>query len=228
VRQACGFGCVTCGKAVSQYEHIDPPFEEAKEHDPEAIALLCGTCHDMVTRGIWSKEKIMDARRHPRTFEAGCSRAAFDVQGSLYLRLGSSVFEDVKTVIRRRSVDQEWLMVEAPEAPNGPYRLSAEFYDTKGDVSVSIHENEWICPTGVWDCDVDGRRFTVRNGLRNIVLCIVAEPPHGIWIERLKMLSAGLLVTISPDGTIEIEDDGFTLEMNADHVIRGDAVIELP
>lgn len=31
VRQRCGFGCVNCGNAVYQYEHLDPTFAEAKE-----------------------------------------------------------------------------------------------------------------------------------------------------------------------------------------------------
>ncbi len=37
VRRACSFGCVICGASIT-YEHIDPPFTEAHEHDPEKIA----------------------------------------------------------------------------------------------------------------------------------------------------------------------------------------------
>jgi len=40
IRQACGFGCVTCGSAIGQYEHIDPEFAEATSHDPEKMAYL--------------------------------------------------------------------------------------------------------------------------------------------------------------------------------------------
>jgi len=43
VRQECGFGCVVCGLAIATYEHIDPPFKTAKDHDPSKIAYLCGS-----------------------------------------------------------------------------------------------------------------------------------------------------------------------------------------
>jgi len=54
VRQACGFGCMVCGEAIYEYEHIDPEFAEAKEHSPDAIGLLCPTCHARVTRRLYS------------------------------------------------------------------------------------------------------------------------------------------------------------------------------
>lgn len=33
VRQACGFGCVFCGHALVEYEHVDPLFADARLHD---------------------------------------------------------------------------------------------------------------------------------------------------------------------------------------------------
>ena len=62
IRQAAGFGCVCCGVAIGMYEHVDPEFHDAKEHDPERMAYLCGGCHDKVSRGIWSKDKIKEER----------------------------------------------------------------------------------------------------------------------------------------------------------------------
>jgi hypothetical protein len=58
VRRRSGFGCVICGCAIFEYEHVDPPFSEAKQHDPSGITLLCGQCHSYVTRGVWSKDKV--------------------------------------------------------------------------------------------------------------------------------------------------------------------------
>ena len=55
VRQSCGFGCVICGASIIDYEHVDPIFAEAKEHDPEKITLLCPQHHAKVTRGFLSK-----------------------------------------------------------------------------------------------------------------------------------------------------------------------------
>lgn len=41
IRQNCRFGCCICGNAIIDYEHVDPPFENATEHNPdEAFSLL--------------------------------------------------------------------------------------------------------------------------------------------------------------------------------------------
>lgn len=58
IRKQCGFGCVVCGVAFSMYEHIDPEFCDAKEHDPNKMELLCGSCHGicdklLITLNIW-------------------------------------------------------------------------------------------------------------------------------------------------------------------------------
>lgn len=79
IRQQCGFGCVICGCAIYHYEHIDPVFAEAKEHEPSKMALLCGGCHDKVTRGYWSKNKVKRALEQPKCFEQNFSSAMFDV-----------------------------------------------------------------------------------------------------------------------------------------------------
>ena len=52
VRQRDGFGCVICGSAFYTYEHFDPEFVEAENHDPHGICLLCGTCHRRKTSGL--------------------------------------------------------------------------------------------------------------------------------------------------------------------------------
>src|SRR5574337_274292 len=71
VRQKCGFGCVVCGSAVYQYEHLEPLFPDAKNHDPNGIVLLCGGCHDRVTRGMLSKETIKLKANNPKCLEEG-------------------------------------------------------------------------------------------------------------------------------------------------------------
>lgn len=58
VRRRSKFGCVMCRCAIYQYEHLDPEYAEAKVHDPDKICLLCGGCHDRVTRGRLSKDTV--------------------------------------------------------------------------------------------------------------------------------------------------------------------------
>jgi hypothetical protein len=39
IRKNSGFGCVICGKAIVHYDHVDPDFTEANEHDPTKMTL---------------------------------------------------------------------------------------------------------------------------------------------------------------------------------------------
>jgi hypothetical protein len=79
VRQRCGFGCVNCGRAVYQYEHLDPEFVDATLHDPKHIVLLCGWCHDLVTRGLLSKDSVKEKAENPKCKESGFSFGPFDI-----------------------------------------------------------------------------------------------------------------------------------------------------
>ncbi len=79
IRQRTGFGCIVCGLGIFQYEHIKPEFSEAKEHDPDKMTTLCGSCHDKVTRKIWSKNKIIRHNQAPKCRELGYSRDFFDI-----------------------------------------------------------------------------------------------------------------------------------------------------
>ncbi|MEH2485180.1 Abi-alpha family protein [Bradyrhizobium sp. AZCC 2230] len=69
VRQRDGFGCVVCGKAIYDYEHFDPEFADATQHDPAGIVLLCISCHGKKTRGFLSKQTIAAARQSPNRTE---------------------------------------------------------------------------------------------------------------------------------------------------------------
>lgn len=72
-------GCVLCGKAICQFEHVDPPFSQAKAHDPSKITLLCGYCHDKVTRSLISKNTIKKAMENPICLRKGFTHDFFDL-----------------------------------------------------------------------------------------------------------------------------------------------------
>jgi hypothetical protein len=76
IRQECGFGCVICGAAFYDYEHIEPEFADAREHNPAAMALLCGGCHARVTRKRLSKASVWAARKNPCCLQQGFNREA--------------------------------------------------------------------------------------------------------------------------------------------------------
>jgi len=226
IRQDCGFGCVVCGCAVVQYEHIDPPFSEATAHEPDKIALLCGSCHDRVTRGIWSKDKILGARRTPKTFKQGFTKDAFDFTVPFELFVGDNSFKDVRCVVRKDN--DEWLSIEPPEAPEGPPRLNAKFFAPNGEPALEICQNEWRCPTDLWDLKIFGPQIEVWTARRNPMLRLKAQPPHGLQILSLDMQLGDAGVLVSPTGAVRLTVAGTVIEMKASDVNVADAIFSLP
>ena len=155
VRRRCGFGCVRCGFAVYQYHHFDPPFSEAKTHDPGGIALLCGTCHDLVTRGLLSESTVRELSRNPKSLETGFSYGPFDI-GKQHpsVTLGHSTW--VRTQIILQVFEMPLLKVEPPEVAGTPFRLSGLFYDKSGKLIFQIQQNECKGPISNWDMEAKG------------------------------------------------------------------------
>lgn len=226
VRQECGFGCVICGSAIVQYEHIDPPFAEARSHYANCIALLCGTCHDRVTRGILSKETIVEARTHPITFQRRFSKDAFDLCGPFQLKVGSNYFENVRSIVRRGR-DDEWFVVEEPEVPTGPARISAKFFDESGKCGLEIVRNEWICPTEVWDCVVKGSTVEIRQRKSRTVLRIRTMAPNLFAIVRLNMKLNDIGIEIDTKGIVTFTQNSTRIEMEASQAKAVGTVFQL-
>jgi hypothetical protein len=218
---------VICGLAITQYEHIDPTFADAKIHDPKKIALLCGACHDHVTKGMWSKDYVLRARSNPKTFQQGYARAAFDFRNPFHLFVGDSHFQDIRCIVRKSS-GEEWFTVEPPEAPEGPPRLSAKFFCSKGLLELEILQNELFCTTGVWDLKAEGSVIELRRAPREIALRLKARPPHGLEIQRLKMLFKGAGIEVKGDETTCLVVNGAEIEMNTSDVSTADAVFTVP
>ena len=66
IRKRCGFGCVICGIGFFDYEHFDPDFAEAKEHNPEGMTLLCMQCNQKRRRGTLSASTVKRHNEFPK------------------------------------------------------------------------------------------------------------------------------------------------------------------
>lgn len=227
VRQECGFGCVICGLAIVQYEHIDPPFADATAHDPEKVALLCGSCDDRVTRGIRSKEKVLVSRKTPKTFVQGYAKDAFDFKAPFDLLFGDNCFSDVRCVVRKSNGD-EWFSIEASEAGEAPPRLSAKFFGPNGQPELEIYQNEWQCSTGVWDLQVSGPIIELRTAPPKVMLRLKARPPHGLEIRYLNMQFQDIGILIDEHGPVSVRVAGTQIQMKGSEVASADAVFNLP
>jgi hypothetical protein len=226
IRQECGFGCVICGMAIVQYEHIDPPFAEANTHDPQKIALLCGSCHDRVTRGIWSKARVLEARRAPRTFKQGFAKDAFDINTPFEAFVGNNCFKDISCIVRKGR--DQWFSIEPPETPEGPPRLSAKFFTPNGEPTLEIDRNEWRCLIGVWDLKVSGYTIEVWTEPSNLMLQLKARPPHGLEIVYLDMSLEDTRILVETDGTVHLTVNGIEIDMKNSRVSTADAIFVLP
>jgi hypothetical protein len=196
VRQRDGFGCIRCGSAVYTYEHVDPTFEEAKSHDAATITLLCAGCHDLVTRGILSKDTVKGLMATPKCREAGFSFGPLDVGESFpTVQIGPVTLERVGVVVRAAGDDV--LRIDPPEQAGAPYRISARLTNQSGDETLTIVENEWRSSAGNWDVEVVGPRITIHDAPREIALVIRTDPPQRLVVERLKMYHRGVEINAS-------------------------------
>ncbi len=194
VRQRCGFGCVNCGCAIIQYHHFDPEYAEAKEHLADRITLLCGTCHDRITRGMLGVEQIRAFNQNP-----ACKRNGFvgDVlfmsRDKIHLQIGSATF-------RRHAVlmfDNQVLVGFAPPTEaNAPLRLFARLTDEIGGPLLDINDNFWAAGVEHFDVQTQGNALTIRKKLGEIVLRMVQSPGGEIILERLKMAYEGFQIGV--------------------------------
>lgn len=191
VRRSCGFGCVICGASIIEYEHIDPPFAEAKEHDPDKIALLCPQCHAKVTRDFLSKEAVKEARRNPHCLKEGYASEFIDV-GRQHPRVKFAGVTLVECDIPVQVDEVPLFQVKEAEEEGGPFRLSANFANSKGEHSLQIIENEWKVFTGNWDVEVVGGTITIRDAPGQISLKLSVAGRDTIAVEALDMQLNGM------------------------------------
>lgn len=200
IRQQCHFGCVVCGSAVIEYEHVDPEYYEAMKHDPEKMTLLCPQCHSKVTKGLLSKDTVKKAMIHPKCQEIGFSREILDANNKcLEIQYGINGLS-MKNVSIPIQINKTPLMkIEKPNNEIEPYQLSCIFYDSKNQKTLEIKNNEYYIFNDNWDVTIEGKSIIIKEGLRNIHLKLSFVSPELIVIEKLKMNYFGNLLTIDKD-----------------------------
>lgn len=219
IRQHCGFGCIICGSAIYQYEHVDPPFSEAKEHDPDCIVLLCGGCHDRVTRGLLSKETIKLKSANPVCKEQGFSFGPFDLGTiSPEIVIGTFRGKNVETLI---SIHEDNIFsIRSPLSPNLPFLINAWLCDREGNEILKIIDNEWQTPSTNWDVEVVGTRITIRKKLSDIVLILRSEPPHRLVVERIDMEHKGIRIRCKEGENIDVITSSGQIFMSSEIIVN--------
>jgi|SRR5690606_28318074 len=204
VRKRSGFGCVICGSALYTYEHIDPPWAEAKEHRVEGITLLCDRHQRKKTTGFLAAQTVKDAMESPKCLRDGFAWEEFEFgSGNITIRFAGQeiAYTPWPFVIR----DTPILVIEPPESIGGPFRLSAVFNDELGKPSLTIIRNEYKVFSGNWDVEARGGTVIVRHQKRHIGLKLKMEPPNRFVVQKIMALYGNVLLVGDPD-TLRIVD----------------------
>ncbi|WP_082061111.1 hypothetical protein [Pseudomonas sp. MRSN 12121] len=209
VRRRCGFGCVKCGLAYYDYEHFDPDFKDAKEHNPNGMTLLCMQCNQKRARGTLSAATVARANENPKCKQQGFASELFDFGPEpIEVKFAGVSFINCKVLVQVRGVDM--LSVSPPEEPGAPFLLSGFLADATGATTLKIVDNVWSAGDSNWDVEVVGPLITIRRGPGDIALQVRAIPPHAISIERIDMQFEGYFLQGDED-SLRISMDGKSL-----------------
>ncbi|MBL4573848.1 MAG: HNH endonuclease [Gammaproteobacteria bacterium] len=199
VRQRSKFGCVICRNGIYEYEHI-VPFQNCEEHDPDKICLLCAHCHGKVTRGLTSKEIVIE--KYKEVQQADIVKSPFDEFSfraqNIDVHLGSSRFSNCKNLIMLG--EEELLVIEAPEEGSTYPQITAMFTDDKSKQIFRINRNQWSGSNRVWDAQVIGTEIKIfRLSDKKIALHIEVLHPNIFKIISLDMYYKQFHLFLSKD-----------------------------
>lgn len=202
VRQRSKFGCVICRSAVCQYEHIDPEFADAKSHEAEHICLLCGSCHDKVTRGRISKQVVRD--RYNAIMRADDVNPPFEemhlAKDCLAVRFGTANFLGAGCLLRVNG--QDLLSITPPKDGSAFPSLNGVFHDHSGKETLRITDNTWEGAVDAWDIQTVGKGIVVKSQRGEPALDLAIESPSQLAVTALNMYLDNCHIMVNKDGLI--------------------------
>ncbi len=223
VRRRCGFGCVFDGKMIVQNDHFDPEFVDCREHNPNGIALLCGSCHHEKTKGLITNDDVKKAADDPAALRDGFSHHHQRMSGPLTVRIGELTAIEPRSIIQVLMVNL--LEVKPPRAEGEPYTVSAKFFDTTGRPILSIKNNLVRVNADNWDVAQVKNRITIRRASGDIALELQFNPPSEVVVNQLKLWYRGFRLEHQPNQETVIEYRGQRFELGAVEFVRPQAAI---
>lgn len=186
IRRRRGFGCVLCGLAYYDYEHFEPDFKDAKEHNPKGMTLLCMQCNQKRERGTLSVVTVAKANENPKCKQKGFASEIFDFgEEPLEIFFAGSRFKNCMHLIRVAGVNV--LSVQPPEEPGSPMLLSGYFSDSTGATTLKIENNVFSAGEDNWDVEIKGAMIKILRGPGDPALILRVQPPHGLTVEIIDM-----------------------------------------
>lgn len=204
VRRRSGFGCVVCGLFLYDYEHFDPPFEDAREHNPDGVCLLCPNHHRRSSRPALSKAEIARAYKNPKALNRGYAHDPefASLQRPIVVHLGNLIFLDPRTIIM---AENEEILAIHDDEDNARPVLTGRCYDADGRTILDIVKSEWRGPIENWDVEQQGSTLAIRHGLRDIAIAVEVISQHELRFTHVHMnIRGGVLVSL-PDQPVRVE-----------------------
>lgn len=231
VRQACGFGCVICGKPLYEYDHMTP-YSEVLEHDPNNLVLLCDGHHREKTNNLLPTDTVREARANPINLRRGESHP-YDLHYSgerCKADIGSNIH--VWPRIRDGMLTVPLIVDDTPlvmfRVEDGHLLLTVQLFDQDNNLLVQIADNELVFSTAPWDVELEARTLTVRAGLGDILVRMTFAPPSGVMLDRAKIFRNGIGIEVKPESVTLPNSDIHMSGNYAQDCILGVAVGEYP
>jgi SEC-C motif len=221
VRRRCGFGCVICGNAITEYDHFDPAWADATEHRQEGIVLLCPTHHTEKSRGRLSSSAVKSANDNPFCVSAGSARHDFSLyNGELRgIRVGTSMFKFKSPETTILTLGEH--LVFGFSVQDGHVMFSLDL-----GVNSKIENNVWISDSDGWDTTLVGRTVICRSERRRVELAfnLPTDDDPVIQVNQLEFAFEGFTVELKND-KLRVCDGGVqVLELNGGEFEWGNAL----
>ncbi|WP_334542992.1 FKBP-type peptidyl-prolyl cis-trans isomerase [Vibrio owensii] len=212
IRKEAGYGCVICGSMFCDYEHIEPEFNNAHEHNPDHMTLLCGLCHHHVTGRRKSKKTVWRAKEKPFALTHGHVREHLEPIEDDIICLGNNTIEFTQVAVEIGGKPILWF--EYPTEKDEPVLVNAIFSDKEGKKVAFINRNQFTAVVGEADIKSEGTKIEFRPKPREVSLVLNIEADKPISIDRLDMSEKGTSFQILSDKTMQVKQGESTFSIS--------------
>lgn len=145
LRKEVNFACPICGSIPLQCHHI----LSRCVNNPSHMIMLCGRCHDNVTKGGITEEELYELKERLKSVKRTPVRGKLAVGTNVTIvKLGGTFFENFPIPLMVDDVPLIKIGVSS-----GNVLFSAFFFGPKDELIAKVEENEWIILEEVKDID---------------------------------------------------------------------------
>ena len=207
IRQRCGFGCVVCGLPLYEYDHMTD-WATVREHIESEITLLCDKHHKEKTNGLLPVDKVREANAAPYNLRSGVT-APYDLHflgNHAEIHVGPIKFEHPTTITDSflAAIDIDCLSMLVFTVEDDHLLLNISAFDESNTLVLCIYKNQLILNSHQWDIQLVGKRLIIREAPGKILLDILFDPPHKVFVKRGRFLRNGVEVLVGEDHVFEL------------------------